>query len=109
MATFPTVPSQPLSPSTKSHHATLYIPLSFLHSMIACKTSPPCFYKNCTLMGEDYGWGACSTMVLLMVAAILLFAPFAMDSLEPPSALMIILIPVFLVAVLYFLHKASAG
>ncbi|KAI5559848.1 hypothetical protein POPTR_016G005650v4 [Populus trichocarpa] len=59
------------------------------------------------MMEEDYGWGTCSTMVLLMVAAILLFAPLVMDSLGPPSALMILLIPVILVAVLYFLHEAS--
>lgn len=64
-----------------------------------------CMFNN--MMEEDYGWGTCSTMVLLMVAAILLFAPLVMDSLGPPSALMILLIPVILVAVLYFLHEAS--
>ncbi|KAJ6779145.1 hypothetical protein OIU74_002848 [Salix koriyanagi] len=58
MATFPTVPGQPLSPSTKSHHATLYIPPSFLHSMIACKLILLVSTKTALdLMGEDYGWG----------------------------------------------------
>ncbi|CAK7323333.1 unnamed protein product [Dovyalis caffra] len=39
------------------------------------------------MMDEDYGWGTCSTVALLVVAAIILFAPLGMGSLEPPSAL----------------------
>ncbi|KAJ6317072.1 hypothetical protein OIU78_020202 [Salix suchowensis] len=58
MATFPTVPGQPLSPSTKSHHATIYSSLfsSFddrmlkLILLVSTKTA-------LDLMGEDYGWG----------------------------------------------------
>jgi hypothetical protein len=57
------------------------------------------------MMDEDYGWGSCSTAVLLVVAAILLIAPLGMGPLGPSFGLIILLLPVILVFVLYFLIK----
>ncbi|KAL9361058.1 hypothetical protein Peur_043843 [Populus x canadensis] len=59
------------------------------------------------MMDGDYGWGGCSTVLLLVVAAILLIAPLGMGPLGPSFGLIILLLPVILVFILYFLHQAS--
>ncbi|XP_048226249.1 uncharacterized protein LOC8287284 [Ricinus communis] len=58
-------------------------------------------------MEEEYGWGTGSTIALVLVALILLFAPLGMGPLQPPPALLLLFFPVTLVALFYFLHQAS--
>ncbi|KAJ8760191.1 hypothetical protein K2173_011047 [Erythroxylum novogranatense] len=58
-------------------------------------------------MEGEYGWGSGSTLALLVVVAIIFLVPLGMGPLHPPSALLLLLFPVILVAVLYILHSAS--
>ncbi|MFS8005151.1 hypothetical protein Hanom_Chr13g01234051 [Helianthus anomalus] len=57
----------------------------------------------------EYGWGVGSVVAMLLVVGCLVFLPpLGMGPvLTPPSILVIVLIPVFLVVVIIFLSVAS--
>ncbi|GMY30298.1 hypothetical protein FCV25MIE_25540 [Fagus crenata] len=55
----------------------------------------------------EYGWGAGSIVMFMVVAAVLLFLPLIMGPLQPPSPSVLLIFPVVLVAIFIFLHQAS--
>ncbi|XP_023873929.1 uncharacterized protein LOC111986520 [Quercus suber] len=56
---------------------------------------------------EEFGWGIGSIVAMLVVAAVIFFFPLVMGPLHPPSASVLLIIPVVLVAVFIFLRQAS--
>ncbi|KAJ0888041.1 hypothetical protein HanRHA438_Chr09g0397611 [Helianthus annuus] len=55
----------------------------------------------------EYGWGVGSVVAMLLVVGCMLFLPLGMGPVAPPSIPVIVLVPVFLVAVIIFLSVAS--
>ncbi|XP_050290381.1 uncharacterized protein LOC126728630 [Quercus robur] len=56
---------------------------------------------------EEFGWGIGSIVAMLVVAAVVFFFPLVMGPLHPPSASVLLIFPVVLVAVFIFLRQAS--
>ncbi|GLT80236.1 hypothetical protein SLA2020_516880 [Shorea laevis] len=56
---------------------------------------------------EEGGWGIGSVVAMLVVAAVLFFAPLGMGPVQPPSGLILLIFPVVLIAIFIFLSYAS--
>lgn len=56
---------------------------------------------------EEYGCGFGSVMMMLIVAAVILFGPLIMGPLTPPPVFIFLIFPAVLVAIYLYLSYAS--
>lgn len=60
-------------------------------------------------MGENSVCGMGSVLIMLVVVGCILFLPLVIGSVQPPSGLMLLIFPVTLAAVFFFLSRASSN
>ena len=77
-------------------------------SVHVCVSLQSLYITHCFVIKmEEYGWGAGSIVMMMVVVAVLFFLPLVMGPLQPPSASVLLIFLLVLVAIFIFLHQAS--